>query len=1223
MVAQNPSYRNKRANYYQEIGPDSTSVGSIINVFKTKAAKNSYDSSRIPTTNPVNGITAYTDISGNAQPENNPEYQYQGYLYCDGSEYNIRDYPLLYSVIGNQYGGISGIGISPSNVFDNWPAENMGTFKVPDLLAKKIVGYGPVYGSGSPTIGNIEMVVGLPSVGGFWYFSKDNQQGYFNLGNVRTTGYTSVVGTTSGRLQGSQQVTVTLQDNDLNGPPQHTHLLLHSEAPDVQGYPQGSTVDPYLTGYQNRNGRILAFSPAGETKLTHSHALSKRKLPGSNVATYDLFNWSGGDTGPGSIKTNGNYWASGASGQFQDFTYTPTTTFKIFTNSSQIGGIDVQSGGTSVYEDTVYEFTTPGTQTISLPTGTSKIGVTLIGGSGSGGVWKTAGNDGTFSRILVGDGTGLTITAGGGLKGTAVQEFTGTVPYTEVGGTGGLAGANTISGTYSSSDYFSTTINWELNNSIIKGGNGASGKFWNAQHTVPAVDGAGTSLWEGSAPASGSTGKFLSVTSTANGTVVDVTYPNTGTFNISSVNGNIWSVSSAQIELFGARGANCGNYGAAGCTTGLGGDGKYFKISKRRISNVISGTYGFYPGQGGLPYAGTAAVTYSVGTGVGGSGGDGYSDNDGGGGGAATIVTGSVGGGATVIVAGAGGGGGGGGFGEGQCGDSGIGVQPPNPDGTQATTQNLFSGSGGVGGNFGCTGGGGGGGGGGVGLASQTGSAGGGADGAGGSGGPGGGGGGAGGHGGGYGGARGISSFNSDLFDLISSDNSAEVQGRIKGVVIENRSYWTSGAGGGGGGGRLEGEITAEAISAINPSSLTITIGTGGSGVAANVNRTIDSGINWTETSGTISSLSAANGYAQITISKLISIFGGTTIATVGDIVVKASPGITQVYSSGSGIGTAGGFKLPVTQIPVIEILPQGDQPGGGAAATANVAGGIVSSLNLGSGGSGYTSAPRVRFLHGSGGGTVATTTINSAGQVNQISLVLGSSQQYTKYVKFGGSDLERYIVITAQDCTDVKSFGVKCARGNNINGGELPDDSGDELLLYYNTDSSLNFPDANFVGRLVPRPSDGEIASNYDGTGTGVNPTNWYSYFLDLPSGARQPGVRFKIMQKRTAVNITNDNGGNTDNYGICEFLYEYQFISRSEFVSSDGGEIPASAKTLTYTIEGSSNSLYPAGIDVNDITFTLGAGTPLTPTPALDPVRNIPLLEPYALTKYLIKAF
>jgi hypothetical protein len=49
----------------------------------------------------------------------------------------------------------------------------------------------------------------------------------------------------------------------------------------------------------------------------------------------------------------------------------------------------------------------------------------------------------------------------------------------------------------------------------------------------------------------------------------------------------------------------------------------------------------------------------------------------------------------------------------------------------------------------------------------------------------------------------------------------------------------------------------------------------------------------------------------------------------------------------------------------------------------------------------------------------------------------------------------------------------------------------------------------------------------------------------------------------------------------------------------------------------------LYPAGIDVNDITFTLGAGTPLTPTPALDPVRNIPLIEPYALTKYLIKAF
>ena len=46
-----------------------------------------------------------------------------------------------------------------------------------------------------------------------------------------------------------------------------------------------------------------------------------------------------------------------------------------------------------------------------------------------------------------------------------------------------------------------------------------------------------------------------------------------------------------------------------------------------------------------------------------------------------------------------------------------------------------------------------------------------------------------------------------------------------------------------------------------------------------------------------------------------------------------------------------------------------------------------------------------------------------------------------------------------------------KVARGNNNNGGELPENGGDELLLYYNTDESLNFPSSGFMGTLVPIP--------------------------------------------------------------------------------------------------------------------------------------------------------
>lgn len=1226
-VALNPQYRNKRPNYYQEVGPDSVTVGTIINVLKTKASENSFDSSFVPSTTPVNGITAYSNISGNAQPENNPEYQYYGYLYCDGSEYNIKDYPLLYSIIGNEYGGTPGTGISPETVFENWPDENMGTFKVPDLLAKKIVGYGPVYGSGSPTIGNIEMTVGLDSVGGYWYISKDNQKGYFNLGNVKTTGYTDVVGTTSGRIQGAQIVTVTLEDNDLNGPAQHTHLILHSEAPDTQGFPTGSTVDPYLSGYTNKIGKVLSFSPAGGTKLTHSHALSKKKLSGANTATYDLFNWSGGDSGPGSIKANGNYWASGSGGSFEDVTYTPNPTFKIFNNGSQIGGITVIEGGTPVYDVIEQEYINPGTQTYSLPAGATLVDVVLIGAGGSGGVWTTSGNDGGYSRIQLGDGSGLTVTAGGGTKGTGVTEVTSTTPYTESPGQGGSGGTNIISGTYSGTDYFTITTNFSGSSgssAFLAGGSGGAGKFWNAQYSTPPLDSFSQLIWEGSAGASGATygggsrGKFLSVASSANGTVVDVTYPNTATFGIAAVDSNKWKVSSATIELYGARGANAGNLI---CATGYGGAGKYFKISKKLLDpqQGIIGDYTFYPGQQGLAYYASAAVTYGAGTGAGGYAGDGYSNNDGGGGAAATIVVGTLTGGGEAIMAGAGGGGGGGGYGEGQCGDNAFDNQYTN--GVQATTQTLFAGSGGTGGSYGCTGGGGGGGGGGVGLASQTGS-GQGSEAAGGSGGPGGGGGGSGGHGGGYGGMRGLSSYRSDYFDLISSGDSSSLNGRIVGSVVENRSNWTSGAGGGGGGGRIEGTITQAALQASAATTLTIDIGTGGAGVSSSINRTINSSIAWTETANTTYSSAGNGGYAKITVKILKNTIGGSSTTTVGDIVVKASPGITEVLSSGGGTGTAGGFKLPVTQVPVVEISAQGDQPGSGATATASVAGSVVSALSLTNGGSGYTSAPKVRFLHGCGGGTIASTTINSSGVVTAISLVNGSSQQYTRYVKFGGPELERYIVITAVDCTDVERFGVKCARGNNINGGERPDDSGDQLLLYYNTDGSLNFPDTNFIGVLVPRPSDEQIASNYDGTGTGVNPTNWYTYFLDLPSGARTEGVRFKIVQKRIAANASNDNGGNNDHYGICEILYDYAFISESQFVSTPG-EIPSTAKTLVYSVEGSPNSLYPAGIEVNDITFTLSSGTPLTPTPALDPVRNIPLLEPYALTKYLIKAF
>jgi hypothetical protein len=1301
MVAANPLYRNNRPNYYQEKSADTVSVGSIINVFKTKASKRSYDSQFVPATNPVNGVTAYTNISGNAQPQNNPEYQYRGYLYCDGSEYNIRDYPLLYAAIGNQYGGTSGLGvtvinqgsgyaanttvtfsaaptggvtataiptissgkitainivksgagyttaptitlsntgggsnatfyvridsagsisgIAPENVFQFWPEEYMGTFCVPDLLAKKIVGFGPVYGSGSPTIGNIEMTVGPNSIGGYWYFSKDTQKGYFNIGQVKTINYTNVIGTITGKLIGSQVVTVTLNDNDLPGVPAHDHVLLHSEAPAVAGFNPGGFIDPYLTGYRNKNGKILNFIPSGGVKLTHSHALSKKQIPGLGVATYDLYNFRGGDTGPGSIKPNGNYWASGASGQFVDVTFTPPSIFKPFGSGSTIGGIDVITNGNPIYQTVNYTYTSPGSYTVSFASDIEQISFTLHGGGGSGGVWKTAGNDGSSSTLQLGDGTAFTATAGGGSKGTAASEDTGGVaPYSEGSGSGGSGGACNVIGT----ELANVNYTVSTGNSVgFPGNSGETGKLWKVAYpSGPQLVGDGLDPWEGAGGGAllvygkGSNGKYIFVTGTSNGNTVTATYLG-GTASFTPISSDItkYSVSKAYIELFGASGLAPSSY-QFGCTTGQPGPGKRFKLSI--LATKLGSTFILAPGQVGQPRAGQAATTFGVGTG--GLGGAGYASN-GGGGGAATVV--AVG---STIVAGAGGGGGGGGTGEGQCGDNAFGNT--FTDGVQDVgSQSLFSGGGGTGGDYGCTGGGGGGGGGGVGLTTQTGGGVGG-EAAGGQGGPGGGGGGSGGHGGGYGGMRGLSSFRSDYFSLVSSGDSSESNGKIVANTEEDRSYYTSAAGGGGAGGQVVGQITKAALTNSGASGLTISVGAGGAAVSMAVGggstttRTISSVTNWVDTSGIISSSPGGDGAAIVNVQKLLGYAGGTVTTTVGDIVVKASPGI-ELYSSGSGVGTAGGFKLPTTQIPIVQITPQGSQGGSGATATCTVSGGVVTGVTLGDGGSGYTSAPNIRFLHGSGSGTTATATL-TGNIVTGITFIGGSSTAYTRYVKFGGSDLERYIVIAGEDCTAVERFGVKCARGNNINGGERPDDSSDELLLYYNTDGSLNFPDSQFIGVLVPRPSDTDITNNYDGDGTGNDATLWYTYYLNLPEGAQKPGVRFKIVQKRNTANGSNDNGGNSDHYGICDFIYDKKFISQIEFQSS-AGELSKDAQTLTYTVEGNLNSAYPAGIEVNDMTFNLTAGVPLTPTPALDPVREIPLIEPYALTKYLIKAY
>ena len=64
-------------------------------------------------------------------------------------------------------------------------------------------------------------------------------------------------------------------------------------------------------------------------------------------------------------------------------------------------------------------------------------------------------------------------------------------------------------------------------------------------------------------------------------------------------------------------------------------------------------------------------------------------------------------------------------------------------------------------------------------------------------------------------------------------------------------------------------------------------------------------------------------------------------------------------------------------------------------------------------------------------------------------------------------------------------------------------------------------------------------------------------------------------------------------------------------------------SSDELSYTVEGREDSIYTSGATGLDATFTLSSQNPLVPTACIDPDYPVPLIEPYHVCKYLIKAF
>jgi len=388
------TYRNSFANYFSDKTGNHAPVGSILPVF--------------------------ADLNLASEE---PEYTYPQHLYCDGKELFIRDYPELYSIIKNRYGGSASVaktqnnqpgGLRRSYIINNklffqfyydstndkanvkrpypfgsvfrfstgatpWGAfpsagifnqntfyslvqttedvtaqaqtnefayeitlpdsvdlstvttsdytkdftgsdahpliiiqksftlqdypYNVGTFNLPDYRQRKILGFGNVNGAGTSTPENaVNNFVG--QTGGSWYIPKEtliDSGEFFVIGDVRTTGYTTITADISAYITGSVKYQIgPMDDYTFPFPPTHGHRILSVEVDQTKQAEQGPTeIDKFAVNYIDSRANINIFEPNGSAggALGHSHGLIGVPLQNTQAATYGNTNGVGETAG--------------------------------------------------------------------------------------------------------------------------------------------------------------------------------------------------------------------------------------------------------------------------------------------------------------------------------------------------------------------------------------------------------------------------------------------------------------------------------------------------------------------------------------------------------------------------------------------------------------------------------------------------------------------------------------------------------------------------------------------------------------------------------------------------------------------------------------------------------------------------------------------------------------------------------------------------------------
>ena len=1109
------------------------------------------------------GLARVEIVTTTSSTADNPEEQYPGFLYCDGSEYNASDYPLLYQVLSDDYGGTGG----------NYDPEDFGstsavTFKVPDYKTRKLVGAGGgVSGGGSPVSGNVISAVG--ATGGKWYFSKNDQETLYDIGNIVISGYDNVTDFVAGTLSGEVTIKIgPLQEKLIAAVPEHEHAILTSEAPEAGAFEgAGFFADDHAAGYKNGTGQVNFFLPSGGVPLFHTHGIVDYVIPDPNASTYG--NVSGIGEVDQVIISSSAIVSSASQTTITITDHELQTGYKIRvadTTQTTLGSVNVDGTSVPFGINSEWYVIKLDDDTIALAKdkySALRLEQLIFSTNGSGGQitldthYLAAGN---FPSELI----------------TTIVQPTPT--EWDIDDNYVIGGKPVII----PGDTFTTTVQ--------KANETTAGTYGVSAPTADELPLAGISV------ALGGAGGFGATTDSAPGGGDNTSY----TFSAGGY--------SHEIRATGGSGGTRGDSGGNG---GSGGGGYIYvssggtTVETINLANLSAGDTGTL----------TSGVEYTLVSYYPGEAGTGGSSSSGGTGGASSYIGGAGGDGARTLFTGTndvvesfttpssdyqsynipndwpldklqadvrGGGGGTGGRGDGgswYAGNGGDGkkVVANISPGNNGTLRVYVGGGGSAGGNRSAGSGGAGfseGGGGG----NSTG---------------GGAGGGAGGSsavgtpsaiivgagGGGGGGGGGDNSQGSDQNgQLNATDGAQELDDLFSGTGARGGDSVCSGGGGGGGGGGVG-----------------VGAGIGGGGGGGNGSNARRDGFGGKRGQSAVKSEGTGPTATLVTQDDAgnggIAGPGTTAGGGNGSVTFTATENQTYYGSGGGGGGSGAYFELQFTEV------------GNGSSGTLVVGGGNEDGRGI----IGYT----VPGQSEGNTGTSSTTGLfdRASTSVDYVESGTGSgatggfvSPDGFRYLRFFGNEAERWartVAINASNSnpkgTVIESITFNVIVGNGSNGGEAPTAP---LELFASNDSGASY---SKIGTIT----------------SASGPTTWTDVTVNLPEDYRESGILFEVRQSRSS-----SGNPDNDNYGISYVNFNHA-EGEITTVTTASGKIDLGIEYITEVITPQGDPINSAGIDVNDGIFTLSSAVKLNVESQLQPEIDIPLLTRYHLVKYLIKAY